>query len=208
MEFQINGTQQLGIYFCPNACNTYLAADDYFLYRLDENGNSLRGGQTSYNIDALPGSRLYKFDNVAAYLNRADVKAAIHAPNIVYETCSEAIGTEINAERPLPEPAAYKIIPSLLNQNVKVHIFNGKLDYLLTYTGSDMVIQNMTWKGQQGFQQAPNKALGPANLGITGGQERGLSHYKFEFAGHSVGQDDPDANLYWLKKVVLGWTWF
>ena len=68
-----------------------------------------------------------------------------------------------------------------------------------------VAIQNMTWKGLQGFQKKPSTSLvGNAEFGLRGSEQRGLSYYTFDNAGHRVAQDDPNAALYWLKKVVLG----
>lgn len=43
------------------------------------------------------------------------------------------------------EPAAYRGLPEILGQGVKVHVYSGDLDALLNHWGTELVMQNMTW---------------------------------------------------------------
>lgn len=63
---------------------------DYLIYRYDEDLNPIIDGNT-YNIDLGPGATLYDTTKFEAYLNRADVKAAIHAPDIQYTVCNHPL---------------------------------------------------------------------------------------------------------------------
>jgi dihydrodipicolinate synthase/N-acetylneuraminate lyase len=46
----------------------------------------------------------------------------------------------------------YSILPTLAtSHNISLHIYSGEYDMLLNYCGTELVLQNMTWTGAQGF---------------------------------------------------------
>lgn len=191
---------------CFGSCGVFDAANNYFL------GD---GVFNVYNVDELDYSTTYYDGAWKAYLGRADVQAAIHAPpGATFVACSDTIQKTLNTIETRQVPAAYDVIPRLLAQGVRVHISSGTLDYILPHLGNEVIIQNMTWGGAMGFKRAPTEPLRD-HLGRrvgSGREERGLSYYKFDGAGHRVPQDAPAAALEWLKEVVVrskgAWWWF
>lgn len=186
---------------CYGVCDPYDAMWNYYL--------AMDPGFNSYNILERGDTGLYSDDAYVTYLNRADVQAAIHAPRIQFSACNKDLNEKIGLGDKLithPQPAAYEIVPTLISQGVKVHIFSGLLDYLVPYTGQELVIQNMTWGGSQGLSAVPTTvslADTEGTLRAQGREERGLSYYTFKNAGHRVAQDDPETALRWLEQVVI-----
>lgn len=186
---------------CYGVCNPHDAMWNYY--------NTMDLKFEAYNILESGPPNLYSDDAYIAYLNRADVQAAIHAPRIPFLSCNEGLSKKImNGDKSitLPQPPAYEIVPTLISQGVKVHIFSGLLDYTIPNTGQELVIQNMTWGGSQGLSAALPPAIfqdGHGKLYGQGREERGLSYWTFPNAGHRFAQDDPHAALRWLKRVVV-----
>jgi hypothetical protein len=192
VSFLINGTGPT----CYGPCATF---DSAFNYLADTRPDTFN----PYNINELGYGNLYNDDAWVAYLNRADVRTAIHAPSIAsitFQQCNNSIQQTLTDDQHHQSPPAYAIIPALLGQGVAVNIYSGDRDYVLPAPGNEVVIQNMTWGGKQGFLSPPTKqySFGKGNV------ERGLSYTIFEGAGHRVPQDAPEKSLRWLKQNVLG----
>ncbi|KFY88686.1 hypothetical protein V500_06195 [Pseudogymnoascus sp. VKM F-4518 (FW-2643)] len=193
---------------CYGVCDPFDAAYNYYYNSRDFQ---------PYNVNEHGHTDLYSDDAYIAYLNRADVQAAIHAPSIQFNNCNEALNINLATgdKKNHPEPAAYTIVPNLISQGVKVHIFNGVLDFIIPHQGQELVLQNMTWGGSQGFSRPPTSDTLRRTTGIFAGwgrEERGLSYYTFQQAGHRVAQDEPEGALQWLVKVVVkgpnaDWAW-
>jgi carboxypeptidase D len=91
-----------------------------------------------------------------------------------------------------------------------VVIGSGNLDFLLPTNGTLFAIQNMTWNGQQGFQEYPGKRFlvprdgnaGATNVG-SWGSERGLTFYQVQLAGHMLPGQAPGA-AYRVMEFLLG----
>jgi carboxypeptidase D len=207
LQYVINSTGDA----CFGQCDVYDAAYDFFL---NSDPALLRDFQ-GYNINEHGTSSLYSDEGFVAYLKRSDVKTAIHAPaSVAFQTCNFTLNGLLRGPTMEVIPPAYDVVPTLLGNGIKVNIFSGKLDYVLPYLGNEVVIQNMTWNGQQGFSNPPTVPL-LNQYGQTvgsGREERGLSYYAIEDAGHRVAQDAPAAALVWLKEVVVrcddDWWWW
>lgn len=207
LEFIINGTGPS----CFGQCAIADAANNFY-YNTDP---ALSRKFQSYNVDEVGSTHLYFDANFTNYLNRTDVKTAIHAPsNVTWESCSFLVRWGMKQSLLDTAPPSYDVVPTLLSNGVKVNIFSGKLDFLLPHLGSELVIQNMTWNGQQGFSNPPTVPLLDQygqQVG-NGREERNLTYYAFDNAGHRVAQDAPAAALSWLKNVVVkcddDWWWW
>ncbi|OBT94807.1 hypothetical protein VE01_06309 [Pseudogymnoascus verrucosus] len=196
---------------CYGICDPYDAAYNYYL------SPSANREFQPYNINEHGYDNLYSDGAYIAYLNRADVQSAIHTPHIQFNPCNDDLGGLLvsNDRRIQPQPPAYTIVPNLISQGVKVHIFNGILDYVIPHMGQELVLQNTTWGGSQGFSRPPTCDVLRNSKGqqvSQGREERGMSYYTFQNAGHRVAQDDPEGSLQWLIKVVVrgpnaAWAW-
>jgi carboxypeptidase C (cathepsin A) len=169
---------------------------------------------------------------LAEYFSRADVQSALHVSNSgTYEACNSTIlGTLLAAESPVPPE--YSIIPSLVTEhNISLHIYNGEWDMLINHIGTELSIQNMTWRGAQGFSRKPTRPFYPDNAAPsstinpmatltaaattlstmaataapagTWTMERGVSYHLFRGAGHSVFVNKPREMFAFVRDVVV-----
>jgi carboxypeptidase D len=93
----------------------------------------------------------------------------------------------------------------------------GNLDYILPTNGALLTLQNMTWHAEQGFQSYPggrqflvpyHKETNQGSLAASGivgrwGQERGLTFYQVDYAGHQQPQYAPGSS-YRVIEFLLG----
>ncbi|KAI8056630.1 Alpha/Beta hydrolase protein [Syncephalis plumigaleata] len=93
--------------------------------------------------------------HVYAYLKRKDVVKAIHAENKTTEwtECDPQVATSLEKDKSL---SSHLFLPDLLKK-VKVLFFNGDEDTLCNRVGTERTIERLTWNGQKGFQNAPQK---------------------------------------------------
>ncbi|KAF2672312.1 alpha/beta-hydrolase [Microthyrium microscopicum] len=127
------------------------------------------------------------------YFNRADVKAAFHAPSTTTWTeCSNnnvfvgGYGRGPEGEGDLSADSIQKVLPQVLEATNRVIVGNGDYDMIIITNGTLLAIQNMTWNGDLGFQSKPaTPVLLPD--GSSGGvqhQERGLLWTESFKTGH------------------------
>lgn len=155
-----------------------------------------------YNI--LSDCKMNPLLPMETYFNRPDVRAALHVSGGTptrYQACNrKVLDTLLDQDQDHVIPPAYHIIPSLLDRGIYVRIYVGELDLLVNHKGIELMLQNMTWGGAQGFKQRPNHTF----EGGIWGQERNLSYHLFEKAGHVVPKDMPKEAFGFVKDFVLG----
>jgi carboxypeptidase C (cathepsin A) len=154
------------------------------------------------------------------YFSRADVQDALHVSDRgTYSACNSTIlGILLGA--PSVVPPAYTILPTLVTEhNISLHIYNGEWDMLLNHIGTELSIQNMTWRGAQGFSASPQQLFYAdvaipvdsldwrnATTKVAGhwAEERGVSYHLFQGAGHSVFANKPREMFAYVRDVVVG----
>ena len=159
----------------------------------------LPGSAFATGIFESADSALGSFANVQTsplYFDRADVKAALHAPpNKTWSECS-AISVFQAAPNGQDEslPPALTVLPSVIENSERSVIVHGLADFVLIAEGARIVLQNMTWGGVQGFQNP----LSPDSFVIDGlgaygtmQSERKLTYYEVSITGHMVPQYSP-----------------
>lgn len=182
-----------------------------------------------------------EFELISEYFGRADVQAALNvlpsasnassAP-MPYASCSQAIlGILLSGQA--PQPPVYSLLPELVtSHNISLHIYWGEYDMLLNHFGAELVLQNMTWNGEQGFSSpitrsfyADNAAPPPSHSSSAGKQktppgtcapsipeagkwisERGVTFHRFHGAGHSVFLSKPREMFAYVRDVVVATT--
>ncbi len=152
------------------------------------------------------------------FLNSASGRAALHAPTSKNWSSSfnypfgsvydKSIGNSHGD--PSVEPVAFLTElfanASSPHRNVTFVFYSGNDDAQVQHRGTEVVIQNFTFGGTQGFSRKPSTpwfddAGQPA--GIVH-QERGLAYVLFTGAGHLVPQWRPAQALTFLREFVLG----
>ncbi|KAI0251528.1 Alpha/Beta hydrolase protein [Lactifluus subvellereus] len=130
------------------------------------------------------------------YFNRPDVKAAIHAPEDVQWTECGAVPSVFVPPGDTSPPAADQVLPRVIARSARTVITTGLADFVILSEGTRIVIQNMTWGNQQGFQNAPvPDSFVVDGIGAFGTvqSERGLTLYELPITGHMIPQFNPPA---------------
>ena len=92
---------------------------------------------------------------VPLYFDRADVKAAMHAPaNIVWQEYSNGSVFFNSIDNSL-DPIQY-VLPQVIEATNRVLVSNANLDFVVITADTLLSIQNMTWNGKLGFEQEPS----------------------------------------------------
>ncbi|KAL8745359.1 MAG: hypothetical protein Q9184_007885 [Pyrenodesmia sp. 2 TL-2023] len=179
---------------CSLGCATFSTAMAY----LNSTHECFNPYNVHYDCDERP-----EFYDSATWLNQPDVKKAIHAPNKVYQECNQTVFDIESAE--IPEPPTYKVLPELLAKGVRVHVYSGDWDLLLNHWGTELVLQNMTWNNQQGFQSPPNHTFIVNGTHVANwGYERNLSYHHILRAGHMAPHDQPRVMFEYVRDFVVG----
>jgi carboxypeptidase D len=104
-----------------------------------------------WDVLGFPGSFDYLPAGEQIYFNRTEVQKAINAPIQDWAECSSGVlDTDTSAQ------SSWHVIPKVIDALDRTVIVHGELDFILLYNGTLMAIQNMTWGGMQGFQEAPS----------------------------------------------------
>lgn len=164
-----------------------------------------------WDVLGFPGSIPYQPDGATIYFNRTDVQKAINAPIEEWAECSDGV-----LDKDTSVPSGLSVLPKVIEKTGNVIIGHGNLDMILLANGTLIMIQNMTWNGDQGFQSEPKSPFyvpyhSELNLGTiaAGGvmgtthTERGLTWVEVALSGHMVPQYQPSA-AYRQLEFLLG----
>jgi carboxypeptidase D len=165
-----------------------------------------------WDVLGFPGSFEYLPEGATIYFNRTDVKKAINAPlDADWAECKD-----VPLEKDSSEASSFTVLPRVIEKSERTIISHGSLDFILLANGTLMSIQNMTWNGKQGFQQAPSddlfvpyhKEYNPSTIAGSGIQgvthtERGLTWNEVFLSGHMVPQYAPSV-AYRQMEFLLG----
>lgn len=155
-----------------------------------------------------------------AYFKREDVQRAINAPiGTDWKVCipnNESVfgGHNHNASGldTSRGPAENSVLTRIIEHTDNVIIGSGNLDFVVPTNGTLLALQNVTWHGKQGLQEYPGKDFyvphiegGHGSSGIVGkwGEERGVTFYQVQLAGHELPQYSPGAAFRQLE-LLLG----
>ena len=145
-----------------------------------------------WDVLGFPGSFDYLPAGAEIYFNRTDVQKAINAPIQPWAECQDTLDTDTSL------PSGLSVLPGVIDQLDRTIIAHGSLDMILIANGTLLMIQNMTWGGLQGFQEAPaddffvpyhselsqSSLAGSGVFGITH-TERKLTWVEVSLSGHS-----------------------
>ncbi|KAJ6551857.1 Alpha/Beta hydrolase protein [Mycena capillaripes] len=168
------------------------------------------GGIDVYNIPDALNPEIPS--DPTTFLNDKATKAAIHAPTSKnwaenFDYPFDSNGGNAFGD-PSPEPMVFlsELAANASTHGVGIVFYSGNDDSIVAHRGTEVIIQNMTWGGIQGFTRKPSTAF-QDDLGNFAGiihQERGLTYALFQNAGHLVPQSVPGAAFGFVRDFVLG----
>ncbi|KAK3846080.1 MAG: serine carboxypeptidase [Linnemannia gamsii] len=143
----------------------------------------------------------YELPLMKVYLNRPDVRAALHATagNLSWEECSRRVGTALQHDDSTPSIA---LLPKIL-EKTRILLFSGQHDLICNHIGTEYLISNMTWQGTKGFQDTP--PVGWKVEDTPAGewkQARNLTYVLIYNSSHMVPYDKPLAALDMMNRFM------
>ena len=173
-----------------------------------------------WDVLSFPTALEYTPEGANTYFNRTDVKQAMHAPlNKNWEICANGV-----LRRDTSAMSIEHAIPQVIEATNRFLISSGDFDMILITNGTLSAIQNMTWNGQLGFQEAPSTPINiqlpdlqyqsvfAANgeAGVDGAQgvmgiqhyERGLMWAETYLSGHMQPEFQPRVTYRHLEWVL------
>ncbi|KAJ7143727.1 Alpha/Beta hydrolase protein [Mycena epipterygia] len=169
-----------------------------------------QGGIDVYNI---PDALIPEVPSDATvFLNDNKTRAALHAPTS--KDWAEEFDYPFGSSNgnafgdPSPEPMTFlsDLAANASAHGVGIVFYSGNDDSLVAHRGTEVVIQNMTFGGVQGFTRKPSTPFTDDQGNFAGivHQERGLTYALFQNAGHLVPQSVPGAAFAFVRDFVLG----
>ncbi|KAI0083348.1 Alpha/Beta hydrolase protein [Irpex rosettiformis] len=188
-------------------CDLYDEMIDYALnFSVPWKGNNFNGFDV-YNVpDALdPEAPM----DASVFLNDNRTRTAIHAPTS--KNWQSSINYNFSGPHggdPSLEPMVFldDLATNATERGVGVVIYSGNFDSLVAHIGSQVVIQNTTFGGIQGFSRPPSTPWFDDNGAFAGivHQERNWTYVLVQGAGHLVPQQQPEKAFVFLREFVLG----
>jgi carboxypeptidase D len=190
LQFPPSGKQPYLPAAPPSGCDLFNSVYDSAL-----NGNSCFNIYEVNQTCPTPFDQVQPNNGAQAYFDRADVRKALHAPTgPTWNECgsnpfSGRGGPE--GEGDLSPDPIQGVLPQVVEATNRVLVANGDYDMIILTNGTLMSIQNMTWNGALGFQNAPvTPIMVPEQGGQMGVQhfERGLMWGQTYMSGHMQPQ--------------------
>ncbi|KAG0300355.1 Cell death protease [Linnemannia gamsii] len=155
-------------------------------------------------VDQYPECGLnwpYELPLMKAYLNRPDVKEALHATagDTHWDECSRRVSIALQQD---DSPPAIALLPGIL-EKTRVMLFSGQQDLICNHIGTEYLISNMTWQGSQGFQDT--QSIGWKVEDKPAGewkQARNLTYVLIYNSSHMVPYDVPLVALDMMNRFM------
>jgi carboxypeptidase D len=147
--------------------------------------------------------------DASVFLNDNRTRTAIHAPTskdwvLDFDFPFGALG----GDDPSPEPMVFltDLATNGTEQGVGFVLFSGNDDSLVTHRGTQVVIQNTTFGGIQGFTRKPATPWTDDSGNFAGivHQERNWTYVLFQGAGHLVAAKTPITAKVFVQQFVFG----
>lgn len=176
----------------------------------------------SYNVYSAPDALDPDVPlDPSEFVNNNQTRTAAHAPlsewfgqpifgAYPFGSNTEAFnvpGTNVFGD-PSPEPMVFfsELMTNASKAGVTVILYSGNDDSYIGHFGTQIVIQNTTFGGTQGFTQKPATPWTDDNGEYAGivHQERGLVYVLFDAAGHQIPYYSPEHAYVFLREFILG----
>ncbi|KAI9065255.1 alpha/beta-hydrolase [Trametes sanguinea] len=150
--------------------------------------------------------------NATAFFNDNKTRAALHAPtskNWQSFTFYPFLGDpSFEGSDPSVEPMAFlnDLATNATRKNVAVVLYSGNDDSILPHRGTEVIIQNTTFGGIQGFSRRPSTPWIDDNGEVAGvvHQERNWTYVLVEGAGHLIPYTNPQRGFVLAREFILG----
>ncbi|KAI0798571.1 Alpha/Beta hydrolase protein [Irpex lacteus] len=146
--------------------------------------------------------------DASVFLNDNRTRTAIHAPTSQdWELSVPGIFNTPDGEDPsTPTEFLDELATNATERGVGVVIYSGNYDSLVAHLGSQVVIQNTTFGGIQGFTRPPSTPWFDDSGSFAGivHQERNWTYVLVQGAGHLIPQQQPERALVFVREFVFG----
>jgi cathepsin A (carboxypeptidase C) len=145
-------------------------------------------------------------DAIESYSDREDIKLELGVdPGIEFKTCSSKIYLRFQMTGDWMKPY-HKLIPQLLNDNIRVLIYAGDADFVCNWFGNDAWVKELEWSDKESYNLANETSWivsSTLNEAGTIKSHKGLSFLRIYEAGHMVPYDQPINSLDFFNR----WLW-
>jgi len=151
-----------------------------------------------YNID-LPciGDLCYDFTFLVNFFNQKSVQTAMGVDkNIAWTTCDGPVGDALSRQDGDTDASTY--LHALLEGGLRVLFYNGVLDWICNWKGTEMMLYDFNWSGQSQWNNIPYSE-GPYGLTKT---YKNLQFIRFNGAGHMVPHDQKELSVAMLNEFI------
>jgi carboxypeptidase C (cathepsin A) len=141
-------------------------------------------------------------EHIRKYLNRKEVREAIHAQHdpTCFEDCSDAVGNSLYGDNNL---ASIDVLVELLNNDIRVLLYNGQFDYICNHLGTEMALENLNWAYLQEYKENGRYTwLVDKKIAGYSKSARNLTFLQVNGASHMVPYDVPQAALDMITRFV------
>mmetsp|Transcript_23277 Transcript_23277/g.69716 ORF Transcript_23277/g.69716 Transcript_23277/m.69716 type:complete len:434 (+) Transcript_23277:141-1442(+) len=144
----------------------------------------------------------YDFSNVATYLDRDDVRAALGVGDRRWVDCSKTVAIRFELSGDYMKDYQ-QMLPEMLEAGIRMLIYAGDQDYICNWLGNQAWTLALPWSGQEAFN-----ATAVADWSVAGekaGELRKSGPFAFLRvldAGHMVPMDQPEAALAMINSFI------
>jgi cathepsin A (carboxypeptidase C) len=146
----------------------------------------------------------YNFTLVQEFLAQPNVMSAIGVEGKTWTACSTPVQSALMGDFMVNSTSN---VVFLLNAGVFVNVYNGELDWIIDWMGSEAWVNSIPWNGQKDFknQKYQNWGYSAANIYGQIKKTKNLVFAKVLNAGHLVPMDQPTAALYLFQNFLNNW---
>lgn len=140
-------------------------------------------------------------DFFSEYVQKADVRRALHVGNTSFHTFSGGNDVEEHLKADIMQSVIDLLVDLL--EHYRVLLYNGQLDIILAYPYTENYLQKMQWSGAQKYAKAPRKLwmVGKELAGYSKTVDN-LTEVLVRNAGHLVPLDQPK----WALDLITRFT--
>lgn len=142
----------------------------------------------------------YDFSNVETFMNNATVKEILGVPSHVeWQDCNNTVNAMFAADW---MKNFDKQVVRLLENDVKVMIYAGDMDWICNWIGNKAWTLDLDWSGKDGFNAASDVEVTPHQGKDSVAQVRQFENFTFlrmYDAGHLAPMDQPRVSLAMVK---------